>query len=176
MIHNGIEDGMMQDMAEGFALFASAKNEAVVEDYRHDLDLAAIAEVWRRDNVVNSWLPHLGADALAANPTADLCSTEAADGGEGRWTVEAAIDQRASAQVLAAALLARFRRATATRPGNPRDRFSRATGPGDLDPQAISTGAWSGSTAIILRAASVLPMMPIGWSGSSLSRFQGSFR
>jgi 6-phosphogluconate dehydrogenase len=108
MIHNGIEYGMMQAMAEGFALFASAKGDVVAEDYRYDLDLAAIAEVWRRGSVVSSWLLDLGADALAANPSLDLYSPEVADSGEGRWTIEAAIDQRTSAQVLAAALFARF--------------------------------------------------------------------
>ena len=80
----------------------------VEEDYRYDLDLAAIAEVWRRGSVVSSWLLDPGADALASNPTLDQYSTEVADSGEGRWTIEAAIDQRTSAQVLAAALFARF--------------------------------------------------------------------
>ena len=108
MIHNGIEYGMMQAMAEGFALFASAGHAVVAEDYRYDLDLAAIAEVWRRGSVVSSWLLDLGADALANNPTLDQYSTEVADSGEGRWTIEAAIDQRTSAQVLAAALFTRF--------------------------------------------------------------------
>ena len=84
MVHNGIEYGMMQAMAEGFALFASAKNEVVAEDYRYDLDLAAIAEVWRRGSVVSSWLLDLGADALVANPSLDLYSAEVADSGEGR--------------------------------------------------------------------------------------------
>ena len=108
MIHNGIEYGMMQAMAEGFALFASAGHAVVAEDYRYDLDLAAIAEVWRRGSVVSSWLLDLGADALASNPMLDQYSTEVADSGEGRWTIEAAIDQRTSAQVLAAALFTRF--------------------------------------------------------------------
>ena len=118
MIHNGIEYGMMQAMAEGFALFASARNEVVAEDYRYDLDLAAIAEVWRRGSVVSSWLLDLGADALAANPSLDLYSAEVAESGEGRWTVEAAIDQRTSAQVLAAALFARFASRDADQLGN----------------------------------------------------------
>ncbi len=118
MIHNGIEYGMMQAMAEGFALFASARNEVVAEDYRYELDLAAIAEVWRRGSVVSSWLLDLGADALAANPSLDLYSPEVADSGEGRWTIEAAIDQRRSAQVLAAALFARFDSRDADQLGN----------------------------------------------------------
>ena len=118
MVHNGIEYGMMQAMAEGFALFASARNEVVAEDYRYDLDLAAIAEVWRRGSVVSSWLLDLGADALAANPSLDLYSAEVAESGEGRWTVEAAIDQRTSAQVLAAALFARFASRDADQLGN----------------------------------------------------------
>jgi 6-phosphogluconate dehydrogenase len=108
MIHNGVEYGMMQAMAEGFALFASAKGEVVSEDYRYDFDLAAIAEVWRRGSVVSSWLLDLGADALAANPTLDRYSPQVADSGEGRWTIEAAIDQRSPANVLAVALFARF--------------------------------------------------------------------
>lgn len=118
MVHNGIEYGMMQAMAEGFALFASARNEVVAEDYRYDLDPAAIAEVWRRGSVVSSWLLDLGADALAANPSLDLYSAEVAESGEGRWTVEAAIDQRTSAQVLAAALFARFASRDADQLGN----------------------------------------------------------
>lgn len=118
MIHNGIEYGMMQAMAEGFALFASANSEVVAQDYRYDLDLAAIAEVWRRGSVVSSWLLDLGADALAANPSLDLYSAEVADSGEGRWTIEAAIDQRTSAQVLAAALFARFSSRDADQLGN----------------------------------------------------------
>ena len=84
----------------------------------YDLDLAAIAEVWRRGSVVSSWLLDLGADALAANPSLDLYSAEVAESGEGRWTVEAAIDQRTSAQVLAAALFARFASRDADQLGN----------------------------------------------------------
>lgn len=98
----------MQAFAEGFAMFASADAETVAEDLRYDFDLPAIAEVWRRGSVVSSWLLDLGADALAENPSLDRYSDQVADSGEGRWTIEAAIDQRTSVQVLAAALFARF--------------------------------------------------------------------
>ena len=108
MVHNGIEYGMMQAFAEGFAMFASADAETVADDLRYDFDLPAIAEVWRRGSVVSSWLLDLGADALAENPSLDRYSDQVADSGEGRWTIEAAIDQRTSVQVLAAALFARF--------------------------------------------------------------------
>ncbi|WP_338465952.1 decarboxylating 6-phosphogluconate dehydrogenase [Novosphingobium sp. ZN18A2] len=108
MVHNGVEYGLMQAYAEGFALFASAGGEQVPEDYRYDLDLAAIAEVWRRGSVVASWLLDLGADALADDPSLDRYSPQVADSGEGRWTLDAAIDQGVSVQVMAAALFARF--------------------------------------------------------------------
>lgn len=104
MVHNGVEYGMMQAFAEGFAMFASANGDTVAEDHRYDFDLAAIAEVWRRGSVVGSWLLDLGADALAEDPTLDRYSAQVADSGEGRWTVEAAIDQRTSVPVLASAL------------------------------------------------------------------------
>ncbi len=109
MVHNGIEYGMMQAMAEGFALFASAGSDIVAADYRYCFDLPAIAEVWRRGSVVSSWLLDLGADALADDPSLASFSPRVADSGEGRWTLEAAIEQGTSVQVLAAALFARFR-------------------------------------------------------------------
>ena len=108
MIHNGIEYGMMQAMAEGFALLASAGQEALPAEHRYQLDLGAIAEVWRQGSVVSSWLLDLGAKALVEDPSLQGYSPQVADSGEGRWTIEAAIDQRVSAQVLAAALFARF--------------------------------------------------------------------
>lgn len=75
---------------------------------RYDFDLAAITEVWRRGSVVSSWLLDLGAQALAEDQSLRAFSTEVSDSGEGRWTIEAAIDQRVSVQVLAAALFNRF--------------------------------------------------------------------
>lgn len=108
MVHNGVEYGMMQAFAEGFAMFASAQGETVAEEFRYDFDLPAIAEVWRRGSVVSSWLLDLGADALAEDPGLDRYSAQVSDSGEGRWTIEAAIDQRVSVHVLAAALFARF--------------------------------------------------------------------
>jgi 6-phosphogluconate dehydrogenase len=108
MVHNGIEYGMMQAFAEGFALFASAGAETVPEAIRYDLDLAGIAEVWRRGSVVSSWLLDLGADALAEDPKLETYSPRVADSGEGRWTVQAAVEQGVSLNVIAAALFARF--------------------------------------------------------------------
>lgn len=108
MVHNGVEYGMMQAFAEGFAMFASAKSEQVPEEHRFEFDLPAIAEVWRRGSVVSSWLLDLGADALAEDPSLARYSAQVSDSGEGRWTVEAAIDQRTSVHVLAAALFSRF--------------------------------------------------------------------
>ncbi len=109
MVHNGIEYGMMQAYAEGFALFESANSEKLPERRRFDLDCAAIAEVWRRGSVVSSWLLDLTADALAENPGLEGFSAQVQDSGEGRWTVEAALEQAVPAHVLTAALFARFR-------------------------------------------------------------------
>ena len=108
MIHNGIEYGMMQAFAEGFALFASASAETVPEEHRYQLDLAAIAEVWRRGSVVSSWLLDLGADALAEDPALVSYSPRVADSGEGRWTVIAGVEQGVSVPVIAASLFERF--------------------------------------------------------------------
>lgn len=108
MIHNGIEYGMMQAFAEGFALFASASSETVPEEIRYKLDLAGIAEVWRRGSVVSSWLLDLGADALAEDPGLTSFSPRVADSGEGRWTVIAGVEQGVSLPVIAASLFERF--------------------------------------------------------------------
>jgi len=109
MIHNGIEYGMMQAFAEGFALFATANDAKLAPARRFDLDCAAIAELWRRGSVVSSWLLDLTADALAENPTLEGYAPQVQDSGEGRWTVETAIEQAVPAHVLTAALYARFR-------------------------------------------------------------------
>jgi 6-phosphogluconate dehydrogenase len=109
MVHNGIEYGMMQAYAEGFDIFRNATSQEVAEDFRYDLNLADIAEVWRRGSVVSSWLLDLTAMALAENPTLSEYSGFVEDSGEGRWTIQAAIDEAVPVDVLSAALFTRFR-------------------------------------------------------------------
>ena len=109
MIHNGIEYGLMQAYAEGFDILKNASIEALPPEHRFDLDIADIAEVWRRGSVIPSWLLDLTASALAENHTLDNYSGFVEDSGEGRWTVNAAIDEAVPAEVLTAALFARFR-------------------------------------------------------------------
>jgi 6-phosphogluconate dehydrogenase len=109
MIHNGIEYGLMQAYAEGFDILRGKASEALLEEERFDLNLPDIAEVWRRGSVVSSWLLDLTASALAKNPTLTDFSGEVADSGEGRWTVDAAIEEAVPAVILTASLFARFR-------------------------------------------------------------------
>jgi 6-phosphogluconate dehydrogenase len=109
MIHNGIEYGMMQAIAEGFDILRNAGKASLPEGHRYDLPLADVAELWRRGSVVSSWLLDLTAEALAENPTLSRFSGVVEDSGEGRWTVQAAIDEAVPAEVLTAALFARFR-------------------------------------------------------------------
>jgi len=109
MIHNGIEYGMMQAYAEGFAILKGATADARPPDERYDLDVADIAEVWRRGSVISSWLLDLTAIALAGDPKLERYTGVVADSGEGRWTVMAAIEEAVPANVLSAALYARFR-------------------------------------------------------------------
>ena len=109
MIHNGIEYGLMQAYAEGFDLLKSKASAALPAEQRLDLDLAEIAEVWRRGSVVTSWLLDLTANALVADPQLDSFSSAVADSGEGRWTIDAAVEQAVPVPVLASALFARFR-------------------------------------------------------------------
>jgi len=109
MVHNGIEYGLMQAYAEGFDILRNADADSLPEDQRYDFDLPDIAEVWRRGSVVTSWLLDLSADALARNPDLSDYSGFVQDSGEGRWTVQAAIDEAVPAEVLTAALYARFR-------------------------------------------------------------------
>ncbi|MBI6855657.1 MULTISPECIES: phosphogluconate dehydrogenase (NAD(+)-dependent, decarboxylating) [Pseudomonas syringae group] len=109
MIHNGIEYGMMQAFAEGFDLLKQKNSEHLPPEQRFDLNTADIAEVWRRGSVVSSWLLDLTADALATDPDLDAFSGSVADSGEGRWTIEAAIEQAVPVPVLSSALFARFR-------------------------------------------------------------------
>jgi 6-phosphogluconate dehydrogenase len=109
MIHNGIEYGLMQSYAEGFDILKNAANESLPADQRYTLDLPAIAELWRRGSVVSSWLLDLAARALAQDPPLARFEGHVPDSGEGRWTVQAAIDEDVPADVLTAALFARFR-------------------------------------------------------------------
>jgi 6-phosphogluconate dehydrogenase len=109
MVHNGIEYGLMQAYAEGFDILRNAASPHVGEAERFDLDVAAIAEVWRHGSVVSSWLLDLAAQALAKDPDLSSYSGVVADSGEGRWALMAAIEERVPADVLAAALHARFR-------------------------------------------------------------------
>jgi 6-phosphogluconate dehydrogenase len=109
MVHNGIEYGIMQAYAEGFDIFKNATSKELPEDQRYDLNLPDIAEVWRRGSVVSSWLLDLTAMALAENPTLSEYSGFVQDSGEGRWTIQAAVDEAVPVDVLSAALFVRFR-------------------------------------------------------------------
>jgi 6-phosphogluconate dehydrogenase len=121
MVHNGIEYGLMAAYAEGFNILRHAnvgrRARAVdaettplrnPEHYQYDLNLADIAEVWRRGSVIASWLLDLTAAALARDPTLADFSGRVSDSGEERWTLDAAIDEAVPAHVLAAALFERF--------------------------------------------------------------------
>jgi 6-phosphogluconate dehydrogenase len=121
MVHNGIEYGLMAAYAEGFNILKHAnvgtrEAQATAEHtplrdpqyYQFDFDLAAIAEVWRHGSVVSSWLLDLTAAALGKNPDLGSFAGRVSDSGEGRWTLDAAIDEGVPADVLAAALFARF--------------------------------------------------------------------
>jgi 6-phosphogluconate dehydrogenase len=109
MVHNGIEYGLMQAFAEGFDILRNVNSPAVPENRRYKLDLADIAEVWRRGSVVSSWLLDLTAIALAEDADLKEFSGHVEDSGEGRWTIQAAIEQAVPAEVLSAALYTRFR-------------------------------------------------------------------
>ena len=121
MVHNGIEYGMMAALAEGLNILRHADAGAAdhttdaetaplrhPELYRYDFDIGAIAEVWRRGSVVSSWLLDLAAAALRKSPRLDDFTGRVSDSGEGRWTLQAAIDEGVPAPVLATALFARF--------------------------------------------------------------------
>lgn len=109
MVHNGIEYGLMQAYAEGFDIMRNANSSNLPENLRYDLNLTDIAEVWRRGSVVSSWLLDLTATALMEDPHLSSYKGRVEDSGEGRWTVQAAIDEAVPAYVLTAALYARFR-------------------------------------------------------------------
>jgi 6-phosphogluconate dehydrogenase len=109
MVHNGIEYGLMQAYAEGFDILSNASSKDLPTETRYDLDLADIAEVWRRGSVVGSWLLDLGAMALVENASLSNFTGVVQDSGEGRWTLMAAIEEAVPADVLSAALYTRFR-------------------------------------------------------------------
>ncbi len=109
MVHNGIEYGMMQAYAEGFDILKQRAKEDLPEEMRFSLNLSDVAEVWRRGSVISSWLLDLIAIALADDQSLAKFSGRVADSGEGRWTIDAAIEEAVPVDVLAAALFARFR-------------------------------------------------------------------
>ena len=109
MIHNGIEYGMMQALAEGLDLLRHADSNEQPPEHRLTVDIADVAEVWRRGSVITSWLLDLTAAALAEDPDLTKYSGRVGDSGEGRWTVQQAVETAVPAPVLTAALFARFR-------------------------------------------------------------------
>jgi 6-phosphogluconate dehydrogenase len=109
MVHNGIEYGLMQAYAEGFDILRNKDSKDLPEDQRFTLNIADIAEVWRRGSVISSWLLDLSAAALATDPQLAGFSGVVQDSGEGRWAIEAAIEEAVPAEVLSSALYARFR-------------------------------------------------------------------
>jgi 6-phosphogluconate dehydrogenase len=109
MIHNGIEYGIMQAYAEGFDILKCANQQSLPADMRYDFKLDDISELWRRGSVVGSWLLDLTATALAKDPRLENYVGYVQDSGEGRWTIQAAIDEAVPADVLTAALYVRFR-------------------------------------------------------------------
>jgi 6-phosphogluconate dehydrogenase len=121
MVHNGIEYGIMAAYAEGLGILKSAnigKQQSVADAettplrdparYQYDLNLADVAEVWRRGSVIASWLLDLTATALAADPELSKFAGRVSDSGEGRWTIKAAIDEGVPVPVLTTALYERF--------------------------------------------------------------------
>ena len=109
MVHNGIEYGLMQAYAEGFDILRRKDSDDLPADERFALNIPDIAEVWRRGSVIASWLLDLAAAALAKDGTLSTFSGYVQDSGEGRWTIEAAIEEAVPADVLSSALYARFR-------------------------------------------------------------------
>ncbi len=109
MVHNGIEYGLMQAYAEGFDIFRNAASKELSPEYRYELSVADIAELWRRGSVVSSWLLDLTAMALVEDPALAQYTGFVQDSGEGRWTIQAALDEAVPVDVLSAALFTRFR-------------------------------------------------------------------
>ncbi len=109
MVHNGIEYGVMQAYAEGFDILQKKDSNELPENQRFTLNVADIAELWRRGSVIGSWLLDLTSMALTENADLSNYSGFVQDSGEGRWTIEAAIEEAVPAEVLASALFTRFR-------------------------------------------------------------------
>ena len=109
MVHNGIEYGLMQAYAEGFEILKHASSESLPQEQRMELNLPDIAEVWRRGSVISSWLLDLAAAGLAQDDELSGFTGYVQDSGEGRWTLLAAVEEAVPAEVLSAALYARFR-------------------------------------------------------------------
>jgi len=109
MVHNGIEYGLMQAYAEGFDILKNAGSATLPPEHRFQLDVGEIAEVWRRGSVITSWLLDLTAMAFANDSELAAYSGYVEDSGEGRWTVDAAVNEAVPAEVITAALYARFR-------------------------------------------------------------------
>jgi 6-phosphogluconate dehydrogenase len=109
MIHNGIEYGVMQAYAEGFDIFKNAASKELQPEHRFELNLPDIAEVWRRGSVIGSWLLDLTAMALVEDPSLENYEGFVQDSGEGRWTVQQAVEAAVPAEVLTSALFTRFR-------------------------------------------------------------------
>jgi len=109
MVHNGMEYGIMQAYAEGFDILKHTNQEHIPANRRYNFNLADLAEVWRRGSVIASWLLDLTAIALAEDESLSEFSGFVQDSGEGRWTIEAAIEEAVPADVLTASLYTRFR-------------------------------------------------------------------
>ena len=109
MIHNGIEYGMMQAYAEGLDIMRGANGKQLAPELQYDLNLGEITELWRRGSVVTSWLLDLTAMALNEDPKLEKYTGFVNDSGEGRWTVQAAIEEAVPAEVLTSSLFTRFR-------------------------------------------------------------------
>jgi 6-phosphogluconate dehydrogenase len=109
MIHNGIEYGMMQAYAEGLDIMKHASSDQLAPEIRYDLNLADITELWRRGSVVTSWLLDLTAMALAEDGSLKKYTGFVQDSGEGRWTVQAALEEAVPAEVLTSSVYTRFR-------------------------------------------------------------------
>ena len=112
MVHNGIEYGLMQAYAEGFDVLKGRASDKLPEDQRFAINLPDVAEVWRRGSVISSWLLDLCALELASDDELGQFSGRVADSGEGRWTVDAAMEEAVPINVLTAALFARYRSRT----------------------------------------------------------------
>jgi 6-phosphogluconate dehydrogenase len=109
MVHNGIEYGIMQAYAEGFDILRHKDSEELPENERFTLNVPDVAELWRRGSVVGSWLLDLTSMAFTENPDLSNFSGFVQDSGEGRWTINAALEEAVPAEVLASALFTRFR-------------------------------------------------------------------